>query len=614
MKYKTPIVFEEMRPLILPFAIIFAVFPFSVWYQRAPHIQEGGFWHRLIEFFNIRAFDFTSPSHVDISLDSCDTEHLFEKIKANINEYEEPIASALFPELTDATHFLRCARYKRANQSYNSVIKLLVWQRAVFPQANTLIVFFYRNKYTNAFFRVLDLRIINIGFPYWVIQLWDMRTLLLNGLKSRLTSKKNVQRTLTPYQSASEVLYFPHMGISYGKLFEKNYFYDKDPLSPFASQNITHIEYGMDFSTTEGSYYLGFFNRRTARDIIEFFKKTFSLRSILGYSNILKGMEVIELFLRFAHYKRALKTFSNARLAIIGYDMLFPPSISMVLALYKIPTVAVQERFYPPFQGTFCGFALHTYLTMAPISCQLVSTSPNSYIHNCVAVGPVRSDWITTENEDKNLVAVFDYHSVLSKTEGFAQTAINWKANKSFYLDIIKLAICFTNITFVLRGKNANWMRIEYFDDIKEIISILPNIHVNSNYSTFKESYKLCSQAGLIIAKPTSLADESIAVGKNVIIHDYSHNSPTALSSAFNYFDAPFFCTKFEQVHSMVEKYVKDGQLMDDESYSTLRNKIFLNLADGNVHRHVKEYTRRMLMDAKNGVPYAEIGRHNKPD
>ena len=74
------------------------------------------------------------------------------------------------------------------------------------------------------------------------------------------------------------------------------------------------------------------------------------------------------------------------------------------------------------------------------------------------------------------------------------------------------------------------------------------DIMISENYSESFHSYKLCLNSDLIIAKHTSIADESLEYNKKVIFYDFSHNLNRIISGIFDYFSSYIFCHSFEDL------------------------------------------------------------------
>ena len=101
--------------------------------------------------------------------------------------------------------------------------------------------------------------------------------------------------------------------------------------------------------------------------------------------------------------------------------------------------------------------------------------------------------------------------------------------------DIIKLAQERSDLVFVLRSKDMNWLSDPAVAAMKERIREEENIRISTDYSQLAESYRLCSEADLVIAKHTSLVDECMSAGIPCLLHDYSENYTGYAQSIIDY-------------------------------------------------------------------------------
>ena len=94
-----------------------------------------------------------------------------------------------------------------------------------------------------------------------------------------------------------------------------------------------------------------------------------------------------------------------------------------------------------------------------------------------------------------------------------------------FIEDIADLASERPDLRIVIRGKNDDWISDHRFAAARSRTESLPNLSVSREYGRLNETYRLCANAHLIIAKHTSLVDEALALGIPCVLHDYTSNS-----------------------------------------------------------------------------------------
>ncbi len=413
-----------------------------------------------------------------------------------------------------------------------------------------------------------------------------------------------------------KVIYFPHKSIFYGDLYIKDNFYSKDMNSVFYPPNILHIELeDISISKNQHKYYLDnnistvILPKMKFKESYNFF--IYILREI-GLKNafLFLRKDVIQFFVflrntvKFLSTKVLVKENYNPKLALVGYDILFPTILSLAFESLKIKTVATQERFLPTF-FSHIFFSVDTYLCNSNLVCKTIKDANNKFVNNCIPCGQIRSDILVeyqkniTSKNDRFTIVAFDFHSDIDFNNNRLEAIINWKANASFYRDLCNLADDLPQIDIIIRGKNTNWTSIPFFDDILNKIRNMSNIWIDDDYFKPNKQYELASKSNLVIAKPTSIGDELIAVGKRVIYYDYFPNSSHHFASEyFNYNNHNIFAFSFIQLQKMVQKVVNGEDLLTD--IDVLELQIITNnaAADGKVREKVMENLENIYTQA----------------
>jgi hypothetical protein len=296
---------------------------------------------------------------------------------------------------------------------------------------------------------------------------------------------------------------------------------------------------------------------------------------------------------RLLSIKDLIRKNYSAKLVLVGYDILFPVTLSLVFESLKIRTVSVQERFLPTFFSHF-SFLIDTYLCDSRLVCKAIDKSNDKFVNSCLPCGQIRSDIlinyqknITSKNKRFTIVA-FDYHSQSNFDDNRLSVLINWKANANFYKDLCNLAEAFPQVDIIIRGKNTDWTKISYFKNVLNKVNRIPNIWIDEDYSKLNKQYELVSRSDLIIAKPTSIGDEAMAAGKRVVYYDYIPNSSNYFASGyFNYNNCNIFAYSYTQLKQMVQTIVNGGELLTDDEVLELQVITNNMPADGNVKSRV---------------------------
>ena len=403
--------------------------------------------------------------------------------------------------------------------------------------------------------------------------------------------------------SPFEVLFFPHKSIFYGDLFIKDHFYSKDKGSIFHPSNILHVEFGnIDLDEEKLKYYRD--NEITTvlfpkPNISQYYKNFRYVINSIGFVNSLSllrknALLFIILLLNsviFLTKRKAVNSsFPNAKIVLVGYEILFPQIVSLVFESLSVKTVAIQERFVASAIFENFPFIIDTYFASSDFVCKKIEQSANKFVNQCIPIGQIRTDLIekfkNSELVPDNLIVVFDYHSDKNRYE-VTKVAINWSANKAFYEDICKLAKKFSDIDIVIRGKNTDWTKISFFKDTLDKIKSIPNLSISTDYSSPNISYRLASKAKLIIAKHTSIGDELIASGKPVIFHDFSPNISKGFCEEYNYNKADIFVHSYEALEAKVENIINENYFLSNAKFLELQKILNNGPADGKVKERI---------------------------
>ena len=164
-----------------------------------------------------------------------------------------------------------------------------------------------------------------------------------------------------------------------------------------------------------------------------------------------------------------------------------------------------------------------------------------------------------------------------------------------FRKEIYRLAKDFKDYDFIIRGKNDKWTKIEYFHDILDEWNNTPNISIDADYSEFYWSYELCNNSDLIIARHTSIADECISKGFEVIIHDYGINYSYYMREIYPEIPGINFCHSYKELKNFVKIFDKNGYITDQELKNNIINTFFDGLSDGNVQTRIHQYLDEII-------------------
>ena len=240
------------------------------------------------------------------------------------------------------------------------------------------------------------------------------------------------------------------------------------------------------------------------------------------------------------------------------------------------------------------SFSIDTYLCNSQLICETIKTSNDKFVNNCIPCGQSRSDIILnyqkniTSKNERFIIVAFDFHSDPDFNSNRLNIMINWKANARFYEDLYNLAQGFPQVDIIIRGKDINWTKVPFFKDILNKVNAMSNIWIDEDYSKLNRQYELASRSDLVIAKYTSIGDETIALGKRVIYYDYLPNSTHHFASEyFKYNNYNVYAYSYIQLEQMVQTILNGDELLTDAEILDLQ-VITNNIpADGRVKQRV---------------------------
>jgi hypothetical protein len=411
------------------------------------------------------------------------------------------------------------------------------------------------------------------------------------------------------------VIYFPHQGLMYGNLFRKDYLYETCPNSPLHPRRVLHVEEGPSASIVD-QYKRAEMPLRVMvptadhlRSAARFFVRCSTLRELgeLRWPFLLLLLTAgFDVFRRYRAYVQAAD-FPAGTVVVIGYDYLFPRPLALALQACGLQLLAAQERMLTAYFKSF-NIIVDRYLVGGPTVARHIANNRFCAVSQMDCVGLWRSDLLSDPKRpkrDRTFVLVLDYHSSRNWWEDIYPLTSR-AANKAFYLDIIRLALDRSDVDFLVRGKNIDWLDDPFFADVVAIINLIPNLDVDRSYSELNRSYNLAAEADCIVAKHTSLGDECLAVGKPVVFHDWSKNSIGYAKSFNAYGGLPVFACNYVSLLDLLDRAlasrrqkVIDSRLCDIET-------VFVRPARGySVQEQVRTAIKECLAPRLGAAPIA---------
>jgi hypothetical protein len=150
------------------------------------------------------------------------------------------------------------------------------------------------------------------------------------------------------------------------------------------------------------------------------------------------------------------------------------------------------------------------------------------------------------------VVLALDYHSETNWFSGKNAIANNWRNNMLFCEHVLELCRAFPNAYFLLKGKNSNFLQINFFQDMVAKMRAQHNLLLLQDQEVWTPFVSVAS-ADIAVARHTSLADEMLALGKPVIFDDFD-GFP---SKIFDY-GGQLTAHSLEEVRGKLDQFFKD--------------------------------------------------------
>jgi len=600
--YKTMkkiIIVDNLTPYSLFFLLLYRLFGFKVVYLNAVFLKNREFLVAILESCGIVSVDYSKFENYDFEASFNMPYEFASKIHNKlIKEDEYRLLNSFFcvnNKQKAYVAFIDIIRKYIGNlcdvfivsDCYAENYKVYLWHKR-----NFVI-----NKIDSDYVNLNNIIISYIGFMFFVF--YKLYQFSFSKVKNIL-NKKNISNDVEIQNkdtTSSDIIYFPHKGLKTANSYEKNFFYADNLNSPFNKYNIEHIEYdtvsNKEYDSIKDDYEekklkYRFISKIDTKSIlllvVKFFKtvKFFPLSS----SKIL----LLSLYINLAYYIYHLEKNKNAKIALVGYDYLFPKTLALALDVLKVHTVAYQERYLSAFVG-LGSVSVDTYFMWNELLKERMEKSGLSFIGEVIVVGCVKINLFNMKSDKKLLemktnydkvIVAFDYHSADNKFDDKRLPVANWKNNLIFYRDMIKLAINFPNVYIIIRGKDDRWCNMEVFEDIYSIIKSMDNIDVSRNFEDLNVSYQLVRDADLVIGRYTSLMEESVAYGVPAISCDYGCNFSENIERMYDGDSCFRFVVSYDELKTQVRDiFVKD--IVDfkcvNKLYKTVENprEIILN-------------------------------------
>jgi hypothetical protein len=378
-----------------------------------------------------------------------------------------------------------------------------------------------------------------------------------------------------------EIVFFPHQGIMYGNLYTKDHYYSSDVNSQFNASKILHLSFFDEANNISMQYYNKNNIPYSTWDNIHTLTKIeqVMVSVLFVYKYFIKAWREIDLYLFLVLLYFYIKTKINIKrlehmpklkIALVGYDILFPRELALACKIKGVKTVAVQERMFSAWWAA--PMIIEHYMVLGKKVNQILEQRFQNLIENKYEIGPIRLSnllEVTQKNEEMKIpihgykwrVLALDYHSCPDYYENGRALINNWRNNYKFYQDILKLCSLFPQAYFMIKGKDYDFVENSYFSDIADKIEQTPNCMLIKDYELWTNS-TVVSVTDITVSLHTSLGDEILALGKPLIFYDYLRFPSELLDYGSNVMSYTFFDLRLK-LETFFVNPVKYNQKLD---------------------------------------------------
>lgn len=429
------------------------------------------------------------------------------------------------------------------------------------------------------------------GFQHLSMKVvWKVnRSLVRNSLHvTHMTSS-------APRQEEATVLVVANHGLNYSGLYSYGFLLSPDTESPRSAKRVAYL--AANSRTLEnGESAIGLDNLRSYSDrAMAFFAVVSGIRNLPhNWRELHVLLRYVGFFSRSGEYERSLrKMFPRIRMAILMYDIRTPLPLFCALRSMKVKTVSNHER---PQIGLvpYLPVVADTLLVESHDFARQLQTSDFASFNKLIPVGLWRTDSIhkfrqRQSNPVRPVALVLPLTLPDNDDENVKSSEMSEEGFVHFLEEVLRLAEGQPGVDFVIRTKHLDWLSDQRVSGLVTEISKFQNVEIDDNYSRHFEAYRICAQSHVVIAKYTSMVDESLACGIPVIVHDYTHNRHSGACISSRHIPSEFFAHNFDEMKTQFADIVGVNRQKNLDKLEATRMGVYGGLADGNVISRIQE-------------------------
>lgn len=439
------------------------------------------------------------------------------------------------------------------------------------------------------------LRVLTLGGIRFIKIPIDTGRQIFKKLKTFFLQKNNKKTENYPHPLNSTFAFFPHKELKYGEVFKKTYLYEDDPNSLFFKEKLLTL-FLEEPDTLSKRYFRRFHipyanirslvgKKQVLREYIKIFLKVARpemMQAFTSLSAFYSFLTIKSFWKEVVRDLNILDHFPDLKVIYVHYDALFPSSFILACHIKGMKTISAQER---PIQYTYFPHLCYDHYLTCGEGFQELLKKQGYVVEHFHPVGPIRASLIKqiSSSSEKKYERLLEIKKNYKLVVGFGLMPINefdtglssddgtWSQNNLHFMKIfLTLAKDFPNLYFFIKFKVADFIADEMYQEVVLEIKKSPNVEIIENMRHYN-TYTLAGLADLIIGKQTSIMEEALSCGKQVIFYD-NENYLSHFEYIFEGMDI------IEQNYSGLKKRVHeilDGKYIDPDKMEKFNETYF---------------------------------------
>jgi len=418
---------------------------------------------------------------------------------------------------------------------------------------------------------------------------------------------------------AAEVLYLPHRGMTYGSHFAFDQFLSPDQASPLHRRRVAFAAYDSDSLRSNGGYPISALPRPTlpatlsvlARVLVGVATRPHRWPAPSSLPLLIAGAAITARGVAYGPLLR--RSYPQARVAVAGYGDLVPPVVALGLAIAGIRLLTTQERPNLAFLD-LVGTRADTLLGASEYLLDAAWRKPTTSVREGIPVGMWRTDLLLDRRRDDEpggrpvadrppsggpTVLALPYPAAANRASSRISLATSWSAGAHFLGSLTALTDAHPRVQVRIRSKSAPGDVGPPLTQALRMVEDHPRMAFDTDYDTLHRSYDLCAGADLVIAKHTSLADECLAVGIPVLLHDYGPNHGAFAHEVYDYLPERLWVHDDDALLDRTDWVLSDDGEDFRRWWEPHRRRIYGDWNDGGVRRRLRDTVERILREER---------------